>query len=78
MNDGGGGGPQLNKPLAPVGFVLAGHIAGVIAAHDAALRLLPRRHQRTGQLGLMLTMVGYIFTGLYCSSGMMSIALCRN
>ncbi|WP_020105937.1 hypothetical protein [Nocardia sp. 348MFTsu5.1] len=52
-----------------VGFVLAGHIAGVIAAHDAALRLLPRRHQRTGQLGLMLTMVGYTFTGLYLLFG---------
>ncbi len=45
-------------------FVVAGHIAGVVAAHDRALRLLPKRHQVTGQLAMMLVMVGYTFTGL--------------
>lgn len=46
-----------------VGFVLAGHVAAVIAAHDRALRVLPEGHQMTGQLAMMLVMVGYTFTG---------------
>ena len=50
-------------------FVLGGHVAGVIAAHDRALRLLPKRHQITGQLAMMLVMVGYTFTGLYLLFG---------
>jgi len=49
--------------------VVAGHMAGVIAAHDAALRLLPRGHQLTGQLAMMVAMVGYTFTGLYLLFG---------
>ena len=52
-----------------VGCVVAGHIAAVIAAHDRALRLLPRGHQLTGQLAMMLVMVGYTFTGLYLMFG---------
>ena len=52
-----------------VGFVLAGHVAGVVAAHDRALRVLPRGHQMTGQLAMMLVMVGYTFTGLYLLFG---------
>ena len=52
-----------------VGFVVAGHIAGVVAAHDRALRVLPKRHQLTGQLAMMLVMVGYTFTGLYLLFG---------
>lgn len=50
-------------------FVVAGHIGGVIAAHDAAIRLLPKGHQITGQLTMMLTMVAYTFTGLYLLFG---------
>jgi hypothetical protein len=50
-------------------FVVAGHIAGVVAAHDRALQLLPKRHQLTGQLAMMLVMVGYTFTGLYLLFG---------
>jgi hypothetical protein len=50
-------------------FVLGGHVAGVVAAHDQALRLLPKRHQLTGQLAMMLVMVGYTFTGLYLLFG---------
>ncbi|MUL66119.1 hypothetical protein BOO86_16710 [Mycobacterium sp. CBMA 234] len=49
--------------------VLFGHIAAVIAAHDCALRVLPKRHQLTGQLTMMLVMVGYTFTGLYLLFG---------
>jgi hypothetical protein len=52
-----------------VGCVVAGHIAGVVAAHDRALRLLPAGHQLTGQLAMMLVMVGYTFTGLYLLFG---------
>lgn len=52
-----------------VGFVVAGHIAGVVAAHDRALALLPKRHQVSGQLAMMLVMVGYTFTGLYLLFG---------
>lgn len=51
-----------------VGFVVGGHIAGVIAAHDRALRVLPKDHQVTGQLA-MLVMVGYTFSGLYLLFG---------
>ena len=36
-----------------VGAVVVGHVLGVIAAHDRAVRLLPRRHQLTGQLPLL-------------------------
>ncbi|MCX5042169.1 hypothetical protein OG921_03050 [Aldersonia sp. NBC_00410] len=49
--------------------VLGGHIAGVVAAHDRSLRLLPKGYQLTGQLALMVTMVGYTFTGLYLLFG---------
>lgn len=52
-----------------VGFVVAGHVAAVVAAHDRALRLLPSGHQLTGQLAMMLVMVGYTFTGLYLLFG---------
>jgi hypothetical protein len=45
--------------------VVTGHIVAVIAAHDKALGLLPTGHQLTGQLTMMLVMVGYTFTGLY-------------
>ncbi|SEH52433.1 hypothetical protein SAMN04489835_0942 [Mycolicibacterium rutilum] len=50
-------------------FVVAGHVGGVIAAHDRALRVLPSGHQLTGQLAMMLVMVGYTFTGLYLLFG---------
>ena len=52
-----------------VAFVVAGHMAGVVAAHDRALKLLPSAHQITGQLAMMLVMVGYTFTGLYLLFG---------
>lgn len=52
-----------------VSCVVIGHIVAVVAAHDRALRLLPQRHQLSGQLAMMLTMVGYTFTGLYLLFG---------
>jgi hypothetical protein len=45
--------------------VVTGHVLGVIAAHDRAVRLLPARHQLTGQLPLLLAMVGFTVGGLY-------------
>ncbi len=50
-------------------FVVAGHIGGVIVAHDSAIRLLPSGHQITGQLTMMLTMVAYTVTGLHLLFG---------
>ncbi len=52
-----------------VACVVLGHVAGVIAAHDRAMRLLPEKHRLTGQLAMMLVMVGYTFTGLYLLFG---------
>ncbi|ORW75194.1 hypothetical protein AWC23_03180 [Mycobacterium saskatchewanense] len=49
--------------------VVVGHIVAVVAAHDKALRVLPAGHQLTGQLTMMLVMVGYTFTGLYLLFG---------
>ena len=49
--------------------VVTGHVTAVIAAHDKALRLLPPGRQLTGQLAMMLVMVGYTFTGLYLLFG---------
>jgi hypothetical protein len=45
--------------------VVAGHVLGVIAAHDRAIRILPRRHQLTGQLPLLLAMIAFTVGGLY-------------
>ena len=56
-----------------VSCVVAGHVSGVIAAHDRALRLLPVGHQLTGQLAMMLVMVGYTFAGLYLLFGGLSV-----
>jgi hypothetical protein len=52
-----------------VGCVVFGHILGVVAAHDQALRILPSGHQLIGQLAMMLTMVAYTLTGLYLLFG---------
>jgi hypothetical protein len=45
--------------------VVLGHVVGVIAAHDRAIRVLPPRHQLTGQLPLLLAMVAFTVGGLY-------------
>jgi hypothetical protein len=46
-------------------FVVLGHVVGVIAAHDRAIKLLPRRHQLTGQLPLLFAMVAFTIGGLW-------------
>lgn len=48
-----------------VSCVVAGHVLAVVAAHDRALVVLPRAHRLTGQLGMLLLMVAYTFTGLF-------------
>ena len=50
-------------------FVLAGHVLGVMAAHDRSLRVLPKRHQLTGQLPLLMVMVLYTCGGLFLLFG---------
>lgn len=45
--------------------VVIGHILGVISAHTRALRVLPREHVITGQLPLLVTMIGLTGGGLY-------------
>ncbi len=45
--------------------IVVGHVLGVIAAHDRAVRLLPKRHALVGQLPMLLLMVGYTLTGLF-------------
>jgi uncharacterized membrane protein len=49
--------------------VVTGHVLGVIAAHDRAIKLLPKRHQLTGQLPLLIVMVFYTISGLYLLFG---------
>ncbi len=45
--------------------VVLGHVVGVIAAHDRAMKILPKRHQLTGQLPLLFAMVAFTVGGLY-------------
>lgn len=54
-------------PLAvlKVTFVVLGHLLAVVAAHDCALRVLPRAHRMTGQLAMLLLMVSITYTGLF-------------
>ncbi|MCA1824716.1 MAG: hypothetical protein LC640_10770 [Frankia sp.] len=50
--------------LAQVGFIVVGHIVGVVAAHDRAVRLFPVRHAVRGQLPLLVVMVAYTVAGV--------------
>jgi hypothetical protein len=49
--------------------VITGHITGVVAAHDRAIKLLPARHHVSGQIGMLIIMVAYTATGLYLLMG---------
>jgi hypothetical protein len=51
--------------VSKVVAVVVGHVLGVVAAHDRAVRLLPRRHALTGQLPMLALMVAYTLTGLW-------------
>ena len=56
--------PTLLASIKVLAVVL-GHVVGVIAAHDRAVRILPPRHQLTGQLPLLVAMVAFTVGGLY-------------
>lgn len=56
--------PTLLANIKVIAVVL-GHVVGVIAAHDRAIRLLPPRHHLTGQLGMLVAMVFFTAGGLY-------------
>ena len=45
--------------------VVVGHVVAVIAAHDRAIQLLPKKHQLTGQLSLLVAMICFTAGGLY-------------
>ncbi|MBM7515775.1 hypothetical protein [Nocardioides nitrophenolicus] len=45
--------------------VVVGHVVAAVAAHDRALTLLPKRDQITGQLPLLIVMVGFTAGGLF-------------
>jgi hypothetical protein len=45
--------------------VVIGHVVGVISAHERAIKLLPKKHQVTGQLPLLVAMVCFTIGGLY-------------
>jgi hypothetical protein len=45
--------------------IVGGHVLGVIAAHDRSMKVLPERNRLTGQLPLLMVMVGYTVGGLY-------------
>ena len=44
--------------------IVAGHVLGVIAAHDRSVRLLPAEHAVAGQLPLLVLMLCYTVGGL--------------
>ena len=56
--------PSFLASLKVVAVVL-GHVVGVVAAHDRAVKVLPRRHQVTGQLPMLVVMVAFTAGGLY-------------
>ncbi len=51
--------------VTKVVFIVGGHVLGVVAAHDRAMKVLPRRDQLTGQLPLLAVMVLFTLGGLY-------------
>jgi hypothetical protein len=55
--------PELLATLK-VAFIVAGHVAGVVTAHDRAVRVLPARHAVGGQIAMLTVMVVYTVGGL--------------
>lgn len=45
--------------------VVVGHVLGVWSAHIRALQVLPKKHLVTGQIPLLVTMIGFTIGGLY-------------
>lgn len=52
-----------------VGSIIAGHVLGMIAAHDQALVALPEQHRRRSQLPLAAVMVAYTTGGIALIAG---------
>lgn len=50
--------------IVQVSSVVSGHVLGVVAAHDRAARLFPRRQAIAGQLPLLVLMITYTIGGL--------------
>jgi hypothetical protein len=50
--------------LVQVAAIVAGHILGVVSAHDRAVRLLPPERSSRGQYPLLVVMVLYTVTGV--------------
>ena len=48
-----------------VAAVVIGHVVAVVAAHDRAVRVLPKQHQVTGQLPMLAAMIAFTVGGLY-------------
>lgn len=44
--------------------IILGHVLGVVAAHDRAVRLFPTTQAVAGQLPLLILMIGYTVGGL--------------
>ena len=44
--------------------IIGGHVLGVLVAHELAVRVLPVRRRLTGQLPLLVVMIGYTCGGL--------------
>jgi hypothetical protein len=45
--------------------VVVGHVVGVVSAHERAIKLLPKKHQLTGQIPLLAAMICFTVGGLY-------------
>lgn len=45
--------------------VVTGHVVAVVAAHDRSIKVLPARHQLTGQLPMLFAMIAFTVGGLY-------------
>ncbi|SFD66666.1 hypothetical protein [Streptomyces aidingensis] len=63
------GAPAVALPAAAlatvqVGAIVAGHLGGVVAAHDRAVRLFPPHRAVAGQIPLLILMIGYTLAGL--------------
>lgn len=56
--------PATAIATVAVAAVVLGHALGVVAAHDRAARLFPRRQAVAGQVPLLVLMVGYTVGGL--------------
>lgn len=56
--------PTLLASIKVLGVIL-GHVVAVVAAHERAVELLPKKSQLTGQLPLLFAMIGFTVGGLW-------------